>query len=116
MREEENQVAWLHQRATQQFVAGEPRVASLSTSVVRRRLREAPRPPELRRWAVNRSRNENTRSTHSWSVTNIRFVIDGIDSRGRHKPTANRSSTTRSFTDQLQIGSGSVGVLTRWRK
>src|SRR5437660_12284503 len=37
------------ERATQQFVAGEPRVASLSTSVVRRRLREAPRPPELRR-------------------------------------------------------------------
>src|SRR6266849_2931209 len=38
MRAEENQVAWLNQRATQQFVAGEPRVASLSTNVVRRRL------------------------------------------------------------------------------
>ena len=52
MREEENQVAWLNQRATQQFVAGEPRGASFSSSVVRRRLREDPRPPELNRYAA----------------------------------------------------------------
>jgi hypothetical protein len=43
---EENQIAWFHQRATQQFVAGERGIAPFSSCFVRRGL-NADRPRHL---------------------------------------------------------------------